>query len=84
MQKVVVLGSTGSVGKSSLEVIEKNKEKYEIVCLVAFSNEDLINKQAKRQTKRFKPDSGNCLRFQQELNIVETLFLRQLALFSYQ
>ena len=46
MQKVVVLGSTGSVGKSSLEVIEKNKEKYEIVCLVAFSNEDLINKQA--------------------------------------
>ena len=29
MQKVVLLGSTGSVGKSSLEVIEKNKEKYE-------------------------------------------------------
>ena len=51
MQKVVVLGSTGSVGKSSLEVIEKNKEKYEIVCLVAFSNEDLINKQAKRHNK---------------------------------
>ena len=35
MQKVVLLGSTGSVGKSSLEVIEKNKEKYEVACLVA-------------------------------------------------
>ena len=28
MQKVVLLGSTGSVGKSSLEVIEKNKKKH--------------------------------------------------------
>ena len=51
MQKVVLLGSTGSVGKSSLEVIEKNKERYEVVCLVAFSNEDLIKDQAKRHKK---------------------------------
>ena len=51
MQKVVLLGSTGSVGKSSLEVIEKNKDKYEIACLVAFSNEDLIKAQAKRHKK---------------------------------
>ena len=51
MQKVVILGSTGSVGQSSLEVIEKNKDKYEIACLVAFSNEDLIKVQAKRHKK---------------------------------
>ena len=51
MQKVVLLGSTGSVGKSSLEVIEKNKEKFEIVCLVAFSNEKLIKAQAIRHEK---------------------------------
>ena len=51
MQKVILLGSTGSVGKSSLEVIEKNKDKYEIACLVAFSNEDLIKAQAKRHKK---------------------------------
>ena len=48
MQKVVLLGSTGSVGKSSLEVIEQNKEKYEIACLVALSNDELIKTQAKR------------------------------------
>ena len=48
MQKVVLLGSTGSVGKSSLEVIEKNKEKYEVACLVAFSNKESIKAQAKR------------------------------------
>ena len=51
MQKVVLLGSTGSVGKSSLEVIERNKDKYEIACLVAFSSEDLIKTQAKRHKK---------------------------------
>jgi 1-deoxy-D-xylulose-5-phosphate reductoisomerase len=51
MQKVVLLGSTGSVGKSSLEVIEKNKEKFEIACLVAFSNEKLIKAQAIRHEK---------------------------------
>ncbi len=51
MQKVVLLGSTGSVGKSSLEVIEKNKEKYEIACLVALSNEELIKVQAKKHKK---------------------------------
>ena len=51
MQKVVLLGSTGSVGKSSLEVIEKNKEKYEVACLVAFSNVQLIKAQAKRHKK---------------------------------
>ena len=48
MQKVVLLGSTGSVGKSSLEVIEKNKEKYEVACLVALSNKESIKAQAKR------------------------------------
>ena len=51
MQKVVLLGSTGSVGKSSLEVIEKNKEKYEVACLVAFSNVESIKAQAKRHKK---------------------------------
>ena len=48
MQKVVVLGSTGSIGKSSIEVIKKNKDKFNIACLVAKSNEKLILDQSKR------------------------------------
>ena len=51
MQKVVILGSTGSIRQSSLEVNEKKKDKYEIACLVALSNEDLIKVQAKRHKK---------------------------------
>ena len=61
MQKVVLLGSTGSVGNSSLEVIEKNKEKYEVACLVAFSNIESIKAQAKRHKKAkiYIEKSGN-------------------------
>ena len=61
MQKVVLLGSTGSVGKSSLEVIEKNKEKYEVACLVALSNIESIKAQAKRHKKAkiYIEKSGN-------------------------
>ena len=61
MQKVVLLGSTGSVGKSSLEVIEKNKERYEVACLVALSNLESIKAQAKRHKKAkiYIEKSGN-------------------------
>ncbi len=61
MQKVVLLGSTGSVGNSSLEVIEKNKGKYEVACLVAFSNIESIKAQAKRHKKAkiYIEKSGN-------------------------
>ena len=51
MQKVVILGSTGSVGKSSLEVIEKSGEKFQVACLVALSNIESIKTQAKRHKK---------------------------------
>jgi len=51
MHKIVLLGSTGSVGNSSLEIIEKNKDKYEISCLVANSNERSIKEQAKKHKK---------------------------------
>ncbi len=50
MQKIIVLGSTGSVGKSSLEVIEQNKN-YVAKCLVASKNSNLINQQSKIHKK---------------------------------
>ena len=64
MQKIIVLGSTGSVGKSSLEVIEQNK-KYVAKCLVASKNSNLINQQSKvhKQAKIYleNPKTKNSL-----------------------
>ena len=36
--KLIILGSTGSIGKSTLEVIKHNKDIYEVICLTADSN----------------------------------------------
>ena len=41
-QKVVILGATGSIGNSTLSVIEHNPEKYEAFALVGGSNVDAM------------------------------------------
>lgn len=51
MRKISILGSTGSIGRQALEVIEKLPEKFEIIALAAGGNTDLLNE----QIKKFKP-----------------------------
>ena len=48
MQKVLILGSTGSVGRSSLKIINQNKGLFDVVGLAAFSNEKLILQQSNK------------------------------------
>ena len=50
-RKISILGSTGSIGKQALEVIEKLEDKFEIIALTAGNNTDLLNE----QIKNFKP-----------------------------
>ena len=45
MKKIAVLGSTGSIGTQTLEVIKKNADKLQVVSLVAFSREDKLLEQ---------------------------------------
>ena len=35
MKKIAILGSTGSIGKTLLKIIEKDNKKFEIVLLTA-------------------------------------------------
>ena len=46
-KKIVILGSTGSIGKSTLEVIRKDKKKFEVVLLTANNNYRKLIQQAK-------------------------------------
>lgn len=46
MRKVIVLGSTGSIGTQALEVIAKNPDRFELVGISAFSNRELAQAQA--------------------------------------
>ena len=46
-RKVIILGSTGSIGKQTLEIIKKDKKNFDIVLLSANKNSSLLSKQIK-------------------------------------
>lgn len=47
MKKIIILGSTGSIGTQTLEVMKNFKENFEIVGLTAYNNIELLSKQIK-------------------------------------
>ena len=51
MKKIALLGSTGSIGVQTLNVVRRNPEKFQIVSLAAGENRDLFYK----QVKEFQP-----------------------------
>jgi 1-deoxy-D-xylulose-5-phosphate reductoisomerase len=53
MKRIAILGSTGSIGTQSLEVISQNPDKFEVEVLTANNNVDLLIEQA----KKFQPNA---------------------------
>ena len=53
MKKILILGSTGSIGTNSLELIRNNREQYQVVGISGNKNIDLL----KKQSEEFKPIS---------------------------
>ncbi len=45
MQQITVLGSTGSIGCSTLDVIKRHEQRYQVFALTAHSNVDVLVKQ---------------------------------------
>jgi 1-deoxy-D-xylulose-5-phosphate reductoisomerase len=43
---VAILGSTGSIGRSTLQVLARQRERFRVVALTAHSNKDLLTRQA--------------------------------------
>ena len=48
MKRIAILGSTGSIGRSTLDVIEKNPERFQLSTMAAGSNVELALEQARR------------------------------------
>ena len=46
-KKIIILGSTGSIGRSTLEVIRKDKKNFDVVLLTANNNFTKLIQQAK-------------------------------------
>ncbi len=47
-RKIVILGSTGSIGQNLLKIIDKDKKNFEVVLLTANTDYKLLLKQAKK------------------------------------
>lgn len=45
MKRIVILGSTGSIGKNALDVISRHRDRFSVVGLSAGSNIDLLEEQ---------------------------------------
>jgi 1-deoxy-D-xylulose-5-phosphate reductoisomerase len=52
-KRIAILGSTGSIGRSALRVIDALGPGYEIIALTAHSNVELLAEQARRCKPRF-------------------------------
>src|SRR4051794_31553591 len=52
-RRVALLGSTGSIGRQTLDVLESNSDAFEVVALAAGSNATLLTEQA----ARFRPSA---------------------------
>ena len=46
-KKIAIIGSTGSIGKTLLDILIKEKKNFEIILLVANKSNEVLLKQAK-------------------------------------
>src|SRR5436305_13038801 len=51
MKRIAILGSTGSIGRSTLSVVESNPERFQVITMAAGSNVEA----ALEQTLQWKP-----------------------------
>ncbi len=53
MRNIVILGSTGSIGKNALDIIDRNADKLKIIGLAANRNYKLLTEQIKKYNPSF-------------------------------
>ncbi len=73
-KKIAILGSTGSIGKSLLRIVKKNKKDFEIILLTANKNyKELLNQTKKHKVKNvIITDLNSYLKFK-KLNLDKNL-----------
>ena len=76
MKKILILGSTGSIGTNALELIRNNREKYQVVGISGNKNIELL----KKQIEEFKPTSiyvgaeEDALNLKKEYSFIEEVY----------
>ena len=81
MKAISILGSTGSIGTQTLDVVRQHPDQFKVVALVTHRNIDLLEK----QIAEFQPTIAGVVdeqaysilneRYQQKLSVVKKLCL---------
>lgn len=50
-KNIVILGSTGSIGENTLDIVRRYPQKFSVLALTAYDNDELL----KKQIKEFRP-----------------------------
>ena len=53
MQTLTILGSTGSIGVSTLDVVQRNQEQFQVFALTANSNDEVLAQQCEQFQPKF-------------------------------
>ncbi len=48
MKKIIILGSTGSIGRQTIEIVEKNKKNFKVILLSTNKNINILSEQIKK------------------------------------
>ena len=76
MKNIIILGSTGSIGVQTLEVVEKLDDKFSVLALACGANIQLLKKQIEKFNPKFVCVSNekNALELQKEYKNINFLF----------
>jgi 1-deoxy-D-xylulose-5-phosphate reductoisomerase len=77
-KSLAILGSTGSIGKQALEVVEKFPDRFQLTVLTANSNADLLIS----QSIRYKPDTVVIADESQYLKVKDALSSHPVKVFA--
>ncbi len=74
MKKIAVLGSTGSIGTQTLDIVRERKGEFEVVALAAGSNIDLLE----QQVVEFAPKVASLTKAEDAKELEQRLSLRNI------
>ncbi len=60
MQNLTILGSTGSIGSSTLDVVARHPDRYRVLALTAQRQDDVLFEQCVRFNPRYEIGRASC------------------------
>jgi 1-deoxy-D-xylulose-5-phosphate reductoisomerase len=80
MKKIIILGSTGSIGQQTLEIVRKFPQKFQIIGLAGGKNYKLLQKQIQEFKPTFASIDEQYTQILQKTHKIKILSLEELAI----